>query len=105
MKRCACGRTYSAAEWSRLRVVGIQHDGLVGRTELRNCACGSTMGLDLPTESEQAEPLIGSCARCGQCELLSVWRGRAWCAPCEFVVRDWAVNCETYARGEVLRVA
>lgn len=45
VKRCACGREYSAAAWSALTYVGEQDDG-VERLELRNCGeCGSTVAI------------------------------------------------------------
>lgn len=44
VKTCACGRTYTRAEWNKLRLVGEQVDD-VERAELRDCVCGSTIAL------------------------------------------------------------
>ena len=46
MKTCGCGRHYSAAEWKKLPYVGRQDDE-VEHIELRNCPCGSTLGVVL----------------------------------------------------------
>jgi hypothetical protein len=43
--RC-CGREYSLSPWRELAYVGIQDDG-VEALELRNCACGSTLAIEL----------------------------------------------------------
>ena len=53
-KWCACGRVYNAADWKRLKHVGIQKYGM-SEIDLRNCAgCGSTIAMvilrkDLPS--------------------------------------------------------
>ena len=44
LKRCACGRTYSRDQWLTLPPVGEQIDD-VERAELRDCICGSTIGI------------------------------------------------------------
>lgn len=45
-KRCACGRVYGKLAWADLRFVGVM--GHAGRLlELRNCSCGSTLGVEL----------------------------------------------------------
>ena len=50
-KNCACGRTYSRCEWEALKVIGY-HDAHYDedkRLELRNCNCGSTITVCLPS--------------------------------------------------------
>jgi len=46
LKTCSCGREYTRAEWAQLYLVGYQVDP-EETIELRNCACGSTMGIEL----------------------------------------------------------
>ena len=41
---CSCGRTYTAASWGDLALVGYQRDD-VEVIALRQCECGSTRGL------------------------------------------------------------
>lgn len=49
-KSCGCGRTYDAAQWRELRLVGLQEDGDGGLLELRDCECGSTLSVQgVPT--------------------------------------------------------
>lgn len=40
--RCACGTTFTLAQWNALDIVGILDDGVDTLHELRNCPCGST---------------------------------------------------------------
>lgn len=50
-KRCACcPRSYTAESWARLPYVGAKALD-VGEPvlEYRNCACGSTLAIELPT--------------------------------------------------------
>lgn len=54
VKKCACGRRYTAGTWKDLALVGVQDDG-VERIELRNCACGSTIGVILGPSERLAE--------------------------------------------------
>ncbi|MGD0525310.1 MAG: response regulator [Polyangiaceae bacterium] len=58
VKRCSCGREYTRAEWSTLARCGRMH--LIRRhlvIELRNCSCGSTMGLSLDaTGADDSSP-------------------------------------------------
>lgn len=42
-KVCACGRTFTAAQWATLEMVGRMLD--VETLELRNCPCGSTLAM------------------------------------------------------------
>jgi hypothetical protein len=46
VKTCSCGRAYTAAQWKRLPLVG-PYDDDVRRYELRNCACKSTIAIDV----------------------------------------------------------
>lgn len=44
-KRCrCCGRTYDAAGWASLKLVGHQDDG-IELLQMRDCACLSTLGV------------------------------------------------------------
>jgi len=44
IKQCACGESYTKAEWKELRFVGEQKlDD--GKLELRDCVCGSTIAI------------------------------------------------------------
>uniref|UniRef100_A0A6M3ILP8 Uncharacterized protein n=1 Tax=viral metagenome TaxID=1070528 RepID=A0A6M3ILP8_9ZZZZ len=65
-KRCACGRTYTAAAWRGLPLAGtslnnpsLESDGppvagMAWPLELRHCACGSTIAVELePVEVHQ----------------------------------------------------
>jgi hypothetical protein len=49
MKRCACGVGHTADGWRRLRLLGVQDLGDGERAELRNCICGSTLAIELPS--------------------------------------------------------
>jgi len=46
VKKCGCGREYNAADWRELEYVGASDDG-VESIELRNCACGSTLAVNV----------------------------------------------------------
>lgn len=46
-KTCACGRTYTAAEWAELRLVGVQVVPDWCSLELRDCECGSTLAVEV----------------------------------------------------------
>jgi CheY-like chemotaxis protein len=58
VKRCSCGRQFTRAEWSTLASCGRMH--LVRShavVELRNCACHSTLGLQLDaTTGDESTP-------------------------------------------------
>lgn len=46
-KRCACGACYATrAEWAALPAIGVWRDS-VADLDLRNCACGSTLAVEL----------------------------------------------------------
>lgn len=46
VKRCVCGRAWSADAWRELPYVGIQEFEDAPRLELRQCdKCGSTLAL------------------------------------------------------------
>ncbi len=51
VKSCLCGETFTADEWAGLRLVGVQDGGGDGfpDVELRDCHCGSTLGIELPS--------------------------------------------------------
>jgi len=55
-KRCACGRSYSEAEWETLPYVGVQKID-DERLEIRNCVCGSSITVRLPSPSVPSETL------------------------------------------------
>ena len=44
VKACGCGRSYSREQWGALDYAGTQDDGSEV-VELRNCTCGSTLGV------------------------------------------------------------
>lgn len=50
--QCSCGATYTRAQWAKLPYVGEQDDFDGGVVELRNCACGSTRAIQLPTGTD-----------------------------------------------------
>lgn len=46
---CGCGRSYTRPEWDALPLLGQQHTDEAGihyLTELRNCECDSTLGIE-----------------------------------------------------------
>jgi len=49
LKRCACGRAFTAGDWGTLLVVGVMLDPLdpAEDLELRLCPCGSSLGIRL----------------------------------------------------------
>jgi hypothetical protein len=48
VKRCGCGRAYSARQWERLHYVGRIDDCGEPTIELRNCmACGSSIAIEI----------------------------------------------------------
>jgi hypothetical protein len=54
VKRCACGRAYTATQWRELRLCGYMggaHDD--AHYEIRNCVCGSTIGVKAPWANER----------------------------------------------------
>lgn len=55
-KTCACGRTYSVEEWRDIVRLGILNDG-VELTEMKNCACGSTMGMAIGPSPDLPETI------------------------------------------------
>lgn len=60
---CACGRSFTAAEWKLLELVGrmdLDEDG-DQRLELRNCPCRSTRAIELPPPP----PSTGACMLSG----------------------------------------
>jgi hypothetical protein len=48
-KRCnCCGASYSRDDWASLPLIGIQRDEYgAPELELRNCACGSTLSIEV----------------------------------------------------------
>jgi hypothetical protein len=51
IKSCSCGSEYDAHSWERLPLVGHMHvaadeEGPATVTELRNCSCSSTIGIE-----------------------------------------------------------
>lgn len=61
-KQCKCGRAYSKSEWERLPVVGHQlTDDEEGQydLEMRNCTCGSTLGVERKTHDARGQSLMG----------------------------------------------
>lgn len=56
MKTCSCGRSHSLASWRDLPYVGIQRVDGEPDLELRNCACGSTLAIELVDETADTMP-------------------------------------------------
>ncbi len=54
-KACACGRTFTAHEWSLLVLVGEMVDE-VESIELRNCPCGSTIAVTVDVYAPTPRP-------------------------------------------------
>lgn len=61
LKHCACGNVHDAARWAKLPLVGVQpgieaddFGDAVPPIELRNCPCGSTLAIELPSEEDAA---------------------------------------------------
>ena len=56
VKRCACGREFTRSQWLALPRCGRMHLARRDKViELRNCACGSSLALQLEGESEPAD--------------------------------------------------
>lgn len=55
-KACACGADHTLAEWLRLPVVGRQCWPGEPVLEMRNCACGSTLAVELPARPSVPPP-------------------------------------------------
>lgn len=56
LKRCACGVSIRSREaWRALRLVGVQDLGEGERAELRNCSCGSTLMVEIPSPALLAD--------------------------------------------------
>ena len=55
---CGCGRTYTARQWRRLALVGLQEvpPGFGEPRELRNCECGSTRGVPVSVAMRNETP-------------------------------------------------
>jgi len=61
-KKCSCGRAYTKEQWERLPVLGhTLTDDAEGKydLELKNCSCGSTMGVERKTHDAKGQPLMG----------------------------------------------
>lgn len=71
MKRCACGVGHTAASWRALRFVGIWDLGDGERAEMRNCTCGSTLCLELPSEGLLSDLTRVFCAEAAGAEIES----------------------------------
>ena len=44
IKTCACGRSFTRAEWLALPFIGVQRDDI--DLEMRNCPCGSSIVVE-----------------------------------------------------------
>ena len=61
VKTCACGRSYTLAQWRCLPFVGIWDLGGGDRAELRNCSCGSSITIPcVVDERDGFELALGS---------------------------------------------
>jgi hypothetical protein len=59
-KTCVCGRTYSREEWAQLPAAGFMNKGkaIAGELlELKMCACGSSLAVDLGDEPDSLPSL------------------------------------------------
>ncbi len=45
-KLCSCGRVHDAEGWRALPLLGLMRHG-AHAFELRNCVCGSTLGIEV----------------------------------------------------------
>ena len=54
---CACGASYTVAEWRQLHFLGYWDSEGIEVLELRNCHCRSTIGLRKWTEEPIPEPI------------------------------------------------
>jgi hypothetical protein len=57
MKECACGKAYDDQAWRDLRLLGYCSNGKDGPDELlevRKCACGSSISINLGSEPDTA---------------------------------------------------
>jgi hypothetical protein len=60
IKTCVCGRTYSREEWVQLPAAGFMNKGkaIAGELlELKMCACGSSLAVDLGDEPDSLPAL------------------------------------------------
>lgn len=48
-------RSYTAAEWAALPLIGFQDFGDGEPLELRNCACGSTLAIEFKPANDTQE--------------------------------------------------
>lgn len=55
VKTCACGASYTPRSWKRLHFVGVQAgvSAVPFDLELRDCTCGSTLGLKVPRAADR----------------------------------------------------
>ncbi|MGH7296902.1 MAG: response regulator [Polyangiaceae bacterium] len=55
-KACACGKVYTFETWRELPICGLMRvPGRRGAIELRNCPCGSSLGVDLGADEADVE--------------------------------------------------
>lgn len=61
-KRCRCGRTFTKAQWEELPYVGVQptYDERGSMLELRNCPCGSTIAVEMPSKRWRENPVTAN---------------------------------------------
>lgn len=58
-KPCACGIDHTLSSWLSLPLVGRQSFPGEPVLELRNCSCGSTIGVELPAKPVRRPTLRG----------------------------------------------
>lgn len=62
-KKCGCGRAFTKEQWERLPAIGHQiTDDEEGQydLEMKNCSCGSTLGVERKTHNAKGQPLDGA---------------------------------------------
>ena len=99
IKVCSCGREHTEQGWSALSYCGVQADG-DERFELRHCACGSTIAIQLcivdgcgarPVWKTEAPTLADYCDEHAT-EWLMAERG---CPPHDFRDGDVCSKCDS----------
>ena len=54
IKACGCGCGYTPEQWETLPLIGTMDDGDGGTMHLRDCLCGSTLGVSVDATGEIA---------------------------------------------------
>ncbi len=55
IKSCRCGRQFTAHDWLDIKPKGLMDSGEdTSILDLRNCPCGSTIGLEIPLFTQRS---------------------------------------------------